>query len=921
MKTLKLDISTGLWALLLSFGLGQQMTYASDTQGASVEFHFDGMLGPMLPPVPWEFNQLNSIAVAPDGNVWVEDYGNNVVYRLNADDGSILGQIKRTYYSGNNDAGLGVAADGSLWTRGIGGLQHLKPDGSIITQFATGASFIGVANDGGVWVENERSISHLNAEGVLLSKFENNCLDFNQVVNPRAGQRAADGSLWLINNNDYLYSSVHHLNVDGSEILSFNLSSDTPYPLPNPSGIAVASDDSVWVVDRGNHRLQHFKADGSFIAKIGSKGSEPGQFNNPEDIVFIKDGSFWVSDSYNYRLQHFTAEGNFIAQIKTGEPKLGDALPSIITLAPDGSLWVAFGNSAKLLHLNADGSLIRWVNSYSKFSFVDIEDIFFVADGSFWVTQQYDNYRSGRTILHFTADGTYIEGLFSSGNSCRSDRIGLLYYWGPIDIAEMADGSVWVVDTGNHRIQHFDAHWNFLALVGAASGSAGAAPSQFNNPTAIAVAKDNSIWVVDKDNHRLQHFTADGTFIRQMGSQGSAPGQFNSPRDVALAADGSLWVTDTGNRRIQQFFPDGRFIKQYGRLNNPLEAIYEYPAGMAFAADGSVWIGNSQKSALLHITLDGNVIEVLGGGVPDDYWAPSAYRGNFPVPQIITTATDGSVWKEDIGNHRIQRVDTNGNIIAQAGSEGQLGQLRDIGQIKTAKDGSVWVEDGWYTCPSCSILPLKGSANGRASPGFSYHRLQHFTADGQFTAAITSLFNDNSKDFSVGADGSLWLIKVDYLSNGSPVAHIQHIGIDGRIIQQLGASGSGVGQFKDPRGIAIAPDDTLWVLDAGNKRIQKFAPQTQLNLPAEYDGRYDLLNLYDVDVAGSHYQATLHYQDGLYKLLTLNPASNFYSPSAGFDASTNLLTIPLVRVYGQDYQASFKLVDNYLFQLLSASPK
>jgi DNA-binding beta-propeller fold protein YncE len=95
-------------------------------------------------------------------------------------------------------------------------------------------------------------------------------------------------------------------------------------------------------------------------------------------------------------------------------------------------------------------------------------------------------------------------------------------------------------------------------------GSAGTAPGQFQRPRGIAVAPDGSLYIADTGNHRIQHLSVDGKVLAVWGqfgdlAQGEAaapPGTFNAPWDVAVGPDGSVYVADTWNQRIQVFAPD-----------------------------------------------------------------------------------------------------------------------------------------------------------------------------------------------------------------------------------------------------------------------------------------------------------------------------------------------------------------------------
>jgi tripartite motif-containing protein 71 len=67
------------------------------------------------------------------------------------------------------------------------------------------------------------------------------------------------------------------------------------------------------------------------------------------------------------------------------------------------------------------------------------------------------------------------------------------------------------------------------------------------------VASDGSVYVADFGNNRIQKFTSEGVFASEWGTNGSGDGEFYCPRGVAVASDGSVYVSDTGNNRIQKF--------------------------------------------------------------------------------------------------------------------------------------------------------------------------------------------------------------------------------------------------------------------------------------------------------------------------------------------------------------------------------
>jgi DNA-binding beta-propeller fold protein YncE len=69
-----------------------------------------------------------------------------------------------------------------------------------------------------------------------------------------------------------------------------------------------------------------------------------------------------------------------------------------------------------------------------------------------------------------------------------------------------AQGFIFVADTGNHRIIKFDSKGKFLMQWGTYGNGLG----QFNLPSALASDGSGEVYVVDKENNRLQHFKVPG---------------------------------------------------------------------------------------------------------------------------------------------------------------------------------------------------------------------------------------------------------------------------------------------------------------------------------------------------------------------------------------------------------------------------
>jgi hypothetical protein len=98
--------------------------------------------------------------------------------------------------------------------------------------------------------------------------------------------------------------------------------------------------------------------------------------------------------------------------------------------------------------------------------------------------------------------------------------------------------------------------------------NSGAGPGQFRGATDLAIDNRNGdVYVVDSGNNRVQRFNRDLRFISEFGSAGRGNGQFDRPYGIAIDKDGYIFVSDTGNKRIQKFAP-GRIYTDANSLNN-----------------------------------------------------------------------------------------------------------------------------------------------------------------------------------------------------------------------------------------------------------------------------------------------------------------------------------------------------------------
>ena len=90
-------------------------------------------------------------------------------------------------------------------------------------------------------------------------------------------------------------------------------------------------------------------------------------------------------------------------------------------------------------------------------------------------------------------------------------------------------------------------------------GSEGSDEGQIRMPWGIALDDENSVYVSDWGNDRVQKFTPEGQLLMTVGSSGSGDGQLRRPSGVAVDRGGDIYVADWANDRVQVFDPKGNY--------------------------------------------------------------------------------------------------------------------------------------------------------------------------------------------------------------------------------------------------------------------------------------------------------------------------------------------------------------------------
>ncbi len=269
----------------------------------------------------------------------------------------------------------------------------------------------------------------------------------------------------------------------------------------------------------------------------------------------------------------------------------------------------------------------------------------------------------------------------------------------PRAVAVDSQGLIYVADSGNNRIQVFNPdgsflrQWGSLCKLDTQEGCQGAGDGQFNEPWGIAVGADGSVYVSDTWNHRIQKFTSEGQFVKKWGVFGSTGGElgesnlFYGPRSLAIGRDGNLAVMDTGNKRIQVFTPNGDFITQWGG-GGVVDGRLDEPVGLGQDADGNWYVTDTWNKRIQKFDEAFNYVA---------QWPVSGWGSQSVVnkPALAVDSARKLVYAVDPENYRVLAFGTDGAFKATWGLYGVDAESFTLPTgIAVGPDGKIYVADG-----------------------------------------------------------------------------------------------------------------------------------------------------------------------------------------------------------------------------------
>src|SRR2546425_797040 len=132
---------------------------------------------------------------------------------------------------------------------------------------------------------------------------------------------------------------------------------------------------------------------------------------------------------------------------------------------------------------------------------------------------------------------------------------------GPAGIAIGREGTIYFSDPAGNRLLRIDGCDRRQASVPCIGGE-GEQAAQFRDPRGLLLHPiRNTLFVADSGNHRIQIFDLDSfQLLGIWGQKGADPGCFDTPWTLASDTGGNVYVVEWGNKRVQKFDLRGTVI-------------------------------------------------------------------------------------------------------------------------------------------------------------------------------------------------------------------------------------------------------------------------------------------------------------------------------------------------------------------------
>ena len=360
----------------------------------------------------------------------------------------------------------------------------------------------------------------------------------------------------------------------------------------------------------------------------------------------------------------------------------------------------------------------------------------------------------------------------------------------PRGLAIDLNGDIYVSEAGTHQVHRFSANGVHVGEWRAVSG-------QLRLPQGLALGSHGRLYLANSDS-RVYVFNTSGLELKYLGDTYTtdAPGGMAQPWAVTTDTQAALCVLDREyDGGLHKFSLDGAFLGNWPLERGPSLGQIDGPGGIAADTQGNVYLADAKNHRIQKFSPDGRSLSAFG--------SLGSAHGQFSHPSGVAVGPDNSIYVCDNDNDRIQVFDSQGRYLRSWAVEfgGRDDYTRIIG-ISVDVEGNVLVANTprnlVQNFSPLGALLLEFGAYGSGPGELPFPTGLALTGEG---AGLRVLVSDPS--------------------NG----RVRVFTRDGDFVTSFGGSGQGPGDFIVPVDITIDSSGQVYVVDAGNQRVQVFDDQ------------------------------------------------------------------------------------------------